>query len=464
MRLIVGCMVTALLASVVIVMGGGATHVAKDLAGNSSREATVERNEGKLIVHEWGTFTSFSGSDGVRLEYRPLIDEDLPPFVLDRFLQSGVLNPFSKSQIRVRMRMETPVIYFYTDRERDVNVRVEFPQGLLTEFYPPVAKIAPAFKLFEKPPIKNSMLDWGCVHLIPTDRLQAIVDDPARRRLLETRMLTGLVPPDDNSHNHYFHARETDSALLQVHCPPSAYPKKEPFASTGDFFEKFLFYRGIGNFDLPLRLAAQGDGEYELLNVGPDPIRSLFLVTVDGEDIRFAEFAAVENGGRLLMTQSSKPGTVDGLAEAVVATLVREGLYEKEAWAMVNTWKSSWFGENGTRLLYMVPQRITDELLPLKIEPRPDETIRVLVGRMEIMPPEDEARIIELVRKSAAERQAATKEAEKTGEWSSYRWLPELDQLGRLVEPALVRVRTISDDPVVQAESQFLLDALQTNK
>ena len=45
-----------------------------------------------LVVHEWGTFTSFSGSDGVRLEYRPLLDEDLPYFVLDRFLQSGTPN------------------------------------------------------------------------------------------------------------------------------------------------------------------------------------------------------------------------------------------------------------------------------------------------------------------------------------------------------------------------------------
>ncbi len=65
-------------------------------------------------MHEWGTFTEFSGSDGVRLEFRPLADEDLPPFVLDRFLQSGVGNPFSKSEIRVRLRMETPVTYFYT--------------------------------------------------------------------------------------------------------------------------------------------------------------------------------------------------------------------------------------------------------------------------------------------------------------------------------------------------------------
>src|SRR5262245_14248131 len=129
-----------------------------------------------LIVHEWGTFTSFSGSDGVRLEFRPLEDDDLPPFVLDRFLQSGAPNLFSKSQVRVRMRMETPVTYFYTDRERDVNVRVSFPEGLLTEFYPPVARMEPSYKMFERPYMKGSSLDWGLIHLIPTSCFQARVE------------------------------------------------------------------------------------------------------------------------------------------------------------------------------------------------------------------------------------------------------------------------------------------------
>ena len=29
---------------------------------------------GKLVVHEWGTFTNFAGSNGVYLDYRPLVD------------------------------------------------------------------------------------------------------------------------------------------------------------------------------------------------------------------------------------------------------------------------------------------------------------------------------------------------------------------------------------------------------
>src|SRR5262245_18673899 len=109
----------------------------------SQISAAVHGDE--LIVHEWGTFTSYSGSDGVRLEFRPLVDDDLPPFVLDRFLQTGVEDPISKSKLRVRLRMETPVTYFYTNRERDVNVKVKFPNGLLTEFYPPVEHMKPSF-------------------------------------------------------------------------------------------------------------------------------------------------------------------------------------------------------------------------------------------------------------------------------------------------------------------------------
>jgi hypothetical protein len=58
---------------------------------------------------------------------------------------------------------------------------------------------------------------------------------------------------------------------------------------------------------------------------------------------------------------------------------------------MVRTWESAWFGEDGTRLMYLVPRAKTDELLPMTIEPKPAETARVLVGRHEFLTPEREA-------------------------------------------------------------------------
>src|SRR2546422_8767777 len=42
----------------------------------------VVPGDNRLVVHEWGTFTSIAGKDGVALEWRPLNGStDLPKFV-----------------------------------------------------------------------------------------------------------------------------------------------------------------------------------------------------------------------------------------------------------------------------------------------------------------------------------------------------------------------------------------------
>ena len=42
--------------------------------------SAAEPGGGKLVVHEWGTFSTFSGSDGKNLKFNPY-DNDLPDFV-----------------------------------------------------------------------------------------------------------------------------------------------------------------------------------------------------------------------------------------------------------------------------------------------------------------------------------------------------------------------------------------------
>src|SRR5688572_7742599 len=39
---------------------------------------------GGVVVHEWGTFTGFAGSDGVHLPFHSTIGGDLPSFVQTR--------------------------------------------------------------------------------------------------------------------------------------------------------------------------------------------------------------------------------------------------------------------------------------------------------------------------------------------------------------------------------------------
>ncbi|HND56289.1 MAG TPA: hypothetical protein PLV92_27920, partial [Pirellulaceae bacterium] len=329
-------------------VGKGEATVSSGAAGEAkaaNENKVVGEAQGKFVVHEWGTFTSITGSDGSRLEFRPLVHNDLPFFVVNRAWQAGKApNPFGKWDVRTLQRMETPVTYFYTDREREVDVKVGFPLGLLTEFYPPVVSMKPAFDFKKRAEIGKSELDWGRVTLIPPERLMPHVSSPEIARAAHRRIVETLAP-NSYSHPHYAHARDTDSAFVHV---KHAQDNERPAAPAGDHFEKFLFYRGVGNFPLPLGVTALGNDSYEVTNKGAEELRSLFLVTSGEGGLQVKQVSRIEAGAKLTIRQS--PAKVDShfLANLVQKALVGEGLYEKEATAMVNTWRDSWFTEHGT--------------------------------------------------------------------------------------------------------------------
>jgi hypothetical protein len=126
---------------------------------------------------------------------------------------------------------------------------------------------------------------------------------------------------------------------------------------------------------------------------------------------------------------SQGSASAESLGQAVVTALVAEGLYEKEARAMVRTWEANWFGEEGTgtRLLYTLPRRVTDRLLPLRVSPVPDETVRVLVGRIDILTPEQEANLGSMLARAGTEGAIRPDEAR------------EAKKLGRFLAPAVER-------------------------
>src|SRR6266436_1871673 len=106
-----------------------------------------------FTVHEWGTFLSVQGSDGVTLGGMVDNDEALPPFVESRSIAN-----WNRSMLRIKG--ETPVTYFYTDRPRVVQVKVDMPEGLLTHWYPNVCRFGPSPVLKATTPPRNSYLDW----------------------------------------------------------------------------------------------------------------------------------------------------------------------------------------------------------------------------------------------------------------------------------------------------------------
>ena len=72
---------------------------------------------------------------------------------------------------------------------------------------------------------------------------------------------------------------------------------------------------------------------------------------------------------RATLATPALTGDLDTLGSRLETVLTREGLYPREARAMVDTWRDSWF-EEGTRLLYIVPRATVDAMLPLEITPR----------------------------------------------------------------------------------------------
>src|SRR5437867_8245386 len=169
-----------------------------------------------LVVHEWGTFTSIAGKDGVALEWRPLNGaSDLPKFVHTiQTVNDGLRHAPPKAQLTAAIRMETPVLYFYSPNNTEVSVKVDFPKGKITEWYPQARSV-------------DTAIDWGRLKVTPG---------------------AAVTLPEDYSRSHYFAARETDAAPVQV-CATNGKPAQQ---------EKFLFYRGVGTFDLPLSVKLEG--------------------------------------------------------------------------------------------------------------------------------------------------------------------------------------------------------------
>jgi len=291
-----------------------------------------------LTVHEWGTFTAVAGKDGQAVEWTPLpASTDLPGFV------EHLKDTPSKGGLRGTIRMETPVMYFYSPHAATVSVRVAFARGIITEWYPHATRVE-ADRTHT-----NGTIAWDDVSIWPNPVADFPQEDQASR---------------------YYAARETSSSPLTVNTPQ------------GGQQEKFLFYRGVSTAPLPLSAKVNPDGTLSVKNLGQEEIPALFLFERRGEKVGYRSAGVTTN--ETVLDPSQLDSTVDLLCAELEAILVERGLYADEAHAMVATWRDSWF-EEGSRLIYIVPSSFIDNVLPLAIDPAPAQIARVFVGRLEIV-------------------------------------------------------------------------------
>jgi hypothetical protein len=138
-----------------------------------------------------------------------------------------------------------------------------------------------------------------------------------------------------------------------------------------------------------------------LLSVTPreaERISGIFLIEIRGDMMRYQKLAPAAPSIASTLDPNTQPfealGDVRKRAmQDMAAELVKQGLYEKEARAMVNTWQDQWYAEEGTRVLYLLPRPWTDRTLELQVKPQPDSVVRVMVGRAELITPTVEQEI-----------------------------------------------------------------------
>lgn len=334
-----------------------------------------------LVVHEWGTFTALQDEHGVALPGINVDDEPVPDFVhnLKRHLlvRPHVLAEkhrwmFMKGAPErhpdITMRLETPVLYFYpppgNSKPLDLRVNVSFRGGWLTEYYPYATALAPginqdSWKFGRITPDTISQLTWEHV------TVGAKGSGPA------THDPVWLAP------------RKVSAAPLSVS------------SLRGVEHEKYLFYRGVGRLNVPLKI--ETDEAHDSLTIhdqageniwsGDAIFPALWLVSVraDGAMAYRTVKSVVVN--RSFDAKDYSTDHVGELRQEMHGALVTNGLFADEAEAMLATWNRAYFKSAGLRLFFVVPRAWTDSVLPLTIS-QPAKIERVMMGRIELVSPE----------------------------------------------------------------------------
>jgi|SRR5580658_416271 hypothetical protein len=313
--------------------------------------ASEQRSAPDLTDHEWGTFTAIAGKDGRAVQWSTLSGSTDPPQFVEHISTANF-----KAGLRGTIRMETPVLYFYSPHDVTVSVKATFSKGVITEWYPHAARVQPSGVLRD--------FDLRRLHADGSIAWDGVAVSPNLSREF----------PRDVAADRYYAARETSSAPLRVQ------------TTTGEQQEKFLFYRGASASPLPVSAKLDADGKLLVKNLARSTsegeIPAVILFERRGERVGYRFAGALTD--ETVIDPPALTGSVDALCADLAAILVNQGLYPDEAHAMIETWRDSWF-EEGSRLIYVVPRGFVDKVLPLTINPAPGQVVRVFVGRLEVI-------------------------------------------------------------------------------
>lgn len=342
----------------------------------------------EFTASEWGTFTTLSGSDGNRLNGLFVDEEKLPSFVFRKAMNNS-WNDWTKVDhkgipgvgyeriplLNVNVKMETPVIYFYSDKEFEVDVEVDFPKGSISQWFP------------RRVDGEEQIEIWSPQRTFPTiDFLNKDFEGYIKWNVKVLSMNSDKQITQNSTPKIWSAPRLPKSNLIST------------YSWNREYIESFLFYRGIGNFDIPIKGEFDGNEKFTLKydeNLGPIQYY-VYEFTEDSAMYFHAHGKILPNTQSVIDIQRTWVNAYgyDAFKDAMQAGLEEHGLTWAEARAMLNTWDHSYFKTPGFKVFWILPRTLTDEILPITIHPTPSELRRVMVGRSEFLTPEFEQELL----------------------------------------------------------------------
>lgn len=358
----------------------------------------INFNKTDLIVHEWGTFTSTHLPDGKYIEGQRFEGRTSLPNAVYTLVDATI----DKKNIRKEdlayksesgygfgrkgsegrgyqglaikndtIRMETPVLYFYSPKAMKLDVSINFPQGSIGEWYPQ----RKSGEIISSEYIERETFDdEESIPVKPLDLKNHTGFISWQANILDSNAKNPFTI--NTKVNEWVAPRQTDSNLIQI----------------GTEIEKYIFYRGIASFDVPIQTKLTKTNNQTSLsfkNIYSEKIPFIFVLNNQSNSIKTK--SVVWKGSlnsndiveKNIISEGNKIFDENDIGEFKSA-LEAAGLYPKEAEAMMNTWKKSYFETKGTTIFWIVPDKLINQLLPINFSTKPDEFKRVFVGRIKI--------------------------------------------------------------------------------
>lgn len=368
-----------------------------------------------LVVHEWGSVMVLANHDGANIGYLGDDFSDLPPFVYT----------WEKHMQDQPMVIRKPILYFYTkqDNRQLGQVSIHAPHGLFTQWYPKVTSVQPSFygQVPTHVPVSNGRVYWNGV------------------RLNTGKHADAALPTVDADHPWWHIARDVDAATITIN---------------GES-EKFLFYRGVNRFGSKITIAgSESEGRYELHNTSKHTIRNVIMMRIVDDRMIYQLVPLLEPDQKVAVSITGEGSmAADEALARFTEQLEADGLFPKEADVVRRIWGKFFFKREGVRLLYVMPEQRADEILRLKIHPKPADVARTLIVQVECVTEKMTRRITQLIDQLGHQDYKVRERAQR-----------ELERLDRFAEALLRKAVAETQDAEVRDRAKAILMKMDQKK